>query len=223
MLDVLALAQTCAPNVHPATMAAVIRVESGFNPFAIGVVGGRLERQPVSKEEAVATALALEKAGYNFSLGAAQVNRHNLARFSLDYAKAFDACENIRAGGGILKECYDRARPAYKDEQQALQAAFSCYYSGNFSTGFRPDFPGQPSYVQKVLASAGAATDGAGADVPKVQPLRVIRTAPAKPAQKGSAAAGGARDTDAKPPAADTGVISVGEDGKSSQSVMVYQ
>ena len=65
MMDFVALAQHCAPTVHPLTMAAVVRVESGFNPLAIGVVGGRLVRQPVSKDEAVATAKALAGAGYN--------------------------------------------------------------------------------------------------------------------------------------------------------------
>jgi type IV secretion system protein VirB1 len=35
-----------------------------------------------------------------------------------------------------------------------LRAAFSCYYSGNFTRGFRADKAGQPSYVQKVVANA---------------------------------------------------------------------
>ncbi|EPT7341098.1 hypothetical protein ACVR8P_005750 [Pseudomonas aeruginosa] len=42
MLDFMVLAQQCAPTVAPQTMAAVVQVESSFNPYAIGVVGGRL-------------------------------------------------------------------------------------------------------------------------------------------------------------------------------------
>lgn len=137
-------------------MAAVARVESGFNPFAIGVVGGRLDRQPTSKDEAVRTAKMLEDAGYNFSVGVTQVNRYNLPKYQLDYDKAFDPCDNLRVGALILKDCFDRARLRVAGEQEALRAAFSCYYSGNFSTGFKPDTSGQPSYVQKVLASAGS-------------------------------------------------------------------
>lgn len=170
-MDFLALAVQCAPAVHPQTMAAVARVESGFHPFAIGVVGGRLERQPQNKAEAVATAQALAAAGYNFSVGLGQVNRYNLPRFGLTYETAFEPCENLGASSAILAECYERARPQFGDEQSALQAAFSCYYSGNFSTGFRPDFKGQPSYVQKVLNSAGAASPS---------PIRVIASAPGK-------------------------------------------
>ncbi|EGC99197.1 lytic transglycosylase catalytic, partial [Burkholderia sp. TJI49] len=40
------LARACAPNVDPETLAALVRTESGFNPYAIGVVGGHLTRQP---------------------------------------------------------------------------------------------------------------------------------------------------------------------------------
>jgi type IV secretion system protein VirB1 len=161
-------------------MAAVMRVESTFNPFAIGVVGGRLERQPTNKAEAVATAKALGAAGYNFSLGIGQVNRYNLPRYGLDYESAFEPCENLRVASLILKDCYDRAKAKRLSDQDALQAAFSCYYSGNFSTGFRPDLIGQPSYVQKVLDSAGA-RDPARQSVP----LRVIPTAKTTGVQKG--------------------------------------
>lgn len=212
-MDFIALAQTCAPAVHPTTMAAIMRVESGFNPFAIGVVNGRLARQPTNKAEAIATAKALEEAGYNFSLGAAQVNRYNLARYALTYETAFDPCESIRAGGGILKECYDRARKQFKDEQHALQASFSCYYSGNFSTGFRPDFIGQPSYVQKVLGGAERSAETAE---PRSLAIPVIRTSDSK------------RSVKAVPitPAADdegSGVISAKNTDSANASVMVFQ
>ena len=128
-------------------MVAILRVESGFNPFAIGVVDGRLQRQPRNMAEAVATAQALERDGWNFSVGAAQVNRYNLAKYKLDYKRAFDACASMRAGSSILKECYDRAKGRAPDDRMAWKMAFSCYYSGNFKTGFKADFKGQPSYV----------------------------------------------------------------------------
>lgn len=155
MLHFMALAQQCAPTVAPQTMAAVVHVESNFNPYAIGVVGGRLQRQPKSQAEAVATAKALEADGWNFSVGVAQVNRYNLPKYSLTYEEAFEPCANIRVGSKILEDCYTRALPRTEgDRQRALHSAFSCYYSGNFTRGFRPDKAGEPSYVQKVLAQA---------------------------------------------------------------------
>lgn len=135
-------------------MEHVVRVESSFNPFAIGVVGGRLVRQPKTLPEALATARMLEERGYNFSLGLAQVNRHNLARYGLtSYEAAFASCPNLRAGARILAKCHQRTGGDWGK-------AFSCYYSGNTVTGFRH------GYVQKVFASmrdAESGGQGAGA------------------------------------------------------------
>ena len=38
----LALTLACAPQVHADTTRALVSVESAFNPWAIGVVGGAL-------------------------------------------------------------------------------------------------------------------------------------------------------------------------------------
>lgn len=131
----------CTDLAVPAeVMQHVVRVESSFNPYAIGVVGGRLVRQPRNLSEALSTAHMLEKQGYNFSLGIAQVNRYNLASQGLDYERAFQVCPNLQAGSRILAECHGRANGDWGK-------ALSCYYSGNFSTGFRH------GYVQKVFAS----------------------------------------------------------------------
>lgn len=60
------LAAKCAPTVHPQTLKSLIGNESTYNPYAIGVVDGRLERQPQSLREAVATAERLEREGFRF-------------------------------------------------------------------------------------------------------------------------------------------------------------
>ncbi len=145
------------PHGRPANDGGRCSSRIELQPLAIGVVGGRLERQPKSKAEAVATAKALEADGWNFSVGVAQVNRYNLPKYSLTYEEAFEPCANMRVGSKILEDCYTRALPnAEGDRQRALQSAISCYYSGNFTRGFRPDKAGEPSYVQKVLAQANA-------------------------------------------------------------------
>lgn len=162
----------CAGLAVPAeVMHHVVRVESSYNPFAIGVVGGRLARQPRTLEEALSTSRMLERDGYNFSLGLAQVNRHNLRHYGLDsHEKAFDICPNLRAGAQILSECHTRAGGDWGK-------AFSCYYSGNFVTGY------QHGYVQKVLASWRA--------VAPARSIPVIRN--------GSASAASSRVSDAVP------------------------
>lgn len=145
------LAAQCTNAVHPNTLQAVARVESGFNPYAIGVVKGRLQRQPRTLAEAVTTAKSLHAQGKNFSMGLMQVNRYNLAAYGLNYETVFEPCKNINAGAKILKSCFDRAGGK---GQAALQKAFSCYYSGNFKFGFKSDFKGQPPYVTKIIMSA---------------------------------------------------------------------
>ena len=155
MVDFNTLAQQCAPGVHPTTLQAVVRTESGFNPYAIGVVGGHLARQPRTRAEAVSTAKALAAQGLNFSMGLGQVNKAHLPRFGLSYETVFDACANLQAGARILQECYQRAL-AQLGPDRALNAAVSCYYSGNFNRGFQVE-RGGTSYVQRVAANATAA------------------------------------------------------------------
>ena len=146
MIALAALVLTCAPLVAHDTALALIEVESGGNPFAIGVVGGALMRQPVNLAEAVATAAALDAAGWNYSVGLGQINKRNFQRFGLNPATAFEPCANLAAMQGILGECFLRASQR-TSKQAALRNAFSCYYSGNFMTGH------QHGYVGKVLAA----------------------------------------------------------------------
>lgn len=142
MIPIAAAMLACPNLAMPAQlMYHVAEVESHFNPFAIGVVGGRLLRQPAGLDEAVATAQMLQAKGYNFSLGIAQVNRANLKKYGLDtYANAFDVCDNLAAGSRILAQCYAGAGGNWGK-------AFSCYYAGDYTTGFRD------GYVQKVFAA----------------------------------------------------------------------
>ena len=143
----IALVLACAPNVHATTAKALVSVESGFNPHAIGVVGGALVRQPRRRAEAIATAQALQAQGWSFSVGLGQINSANFARLGLTPESAFEPCTNLAAMQSVLSECYARAIGGAR-EQRALRRALSCYYSGNFSTGLRD------GYVARVMAAA---------------------------------------------------------------------
>lgn len=190
------LIQRCAPQIHPDTLMRIVATESAGNPYAIGVVGGRLQRQPRHPLEAVATARALQQQGINFSAGLGQINRSNWRRLGLDETSVFEPCRNLAAAQAVLRDCFERApawrqvrqypftapaplswpspsstpaplasrsaspRPSSMHEpsmdfqgsaphraQQALRLALSCYYSGNFSTGF------DHGYVAKVVTA----------------------------------------------------------------------
>ncbi|SHJ40647.1 MAG: lytic transglycosylase [Paraburkholderia sp.] len=167
-LDFLTLTQQCAPQISPTTMAAVVQTESGFNPYAIGVVHGRLMRQPSSEAEAIATARSLSARGWRFSVGLAQVNRSNWSRYGLNEQTAFDPCRNLAAGAAILQGCFELARHAHSDEQEALRTSLSCYASGNFWTGFRS------GYVQRVVNDARQAVPTPPVVVPAIAPIPVV-------------------------------------------------
>lgn len=150
LAELALLAATCAPDIHPVTMAAVVKHESGFNQYAIGVNRGkRLASQPRSRDEAIRIVRDLMDKGIDFDAGLGQINVRNWQWLGLTPEKVFDPCTNLRASQAVLKDCYVRATSRFQAGQPALMAAFSCYNTGNFQRGF------DNGYVGKVLASAG--------------------------------------------------------------------
>lgn len=145
-----ALLIACAPNVEATTARALVQVESTANPYAIGVVGGSLVRQPANRAEAIATAKALRAEGWNFSAGLGQINVRNFEQLGLDAESVFDPCPNLQAMQAVLTECFDRAKARVATTNAALRDAFSCYYSGSFATGHRD------GYVLKVVRASRA-------------------------------------------------------------------
>lgn len=156
----VSLAQECAPDVHHALLGRVATVESSGNPFAIGVVGGHLARQPKNLPEALATVKALDAGGWNYSMGLVQVNVHNLARYGQTTESIFEPCTNLKIGAAILKACYARAKPHFAQADDAVRAALSCYYSGDLRRG--------TGYAQKVAAAVPAS------GVQGAQPIEVV-------------------------------------------------
>jgi type IV secretion system protein VirB1 len=152
----LALALACAPNVDARTVEALVTVESSHNPHAIGVVGGSLVRRPRQRGEAVATAKSLRASGWDFSVGLAQINVRNFERLGLSIETAFDPCTSLAAMQAVLTECFERASQrngeVLPEPQRTVRAALSCYYSGNFVTGFRQ------GYVRRVVTAAARAS-----------------------------------------------------------------
>lgn len=149
--DLSVLVQQCAPNVGQTTMMAIIRTESGGNPWAIGDNTSKLIRQPSTKEEAVAVAKALIGLGHNIDMGLGQINSKNLKALGLTPEKIFEPCINLTAAASILSDAYQRSTKQHGAGQQALLAALSAYNTGNLTAGFGN------GYVQRVVNNAGQA------------------------------------------------------------------
>ncbi|KAA0073139.1 traL protein (plasmid) [Paraburkholderia sp. T12-10] len=145
--QVLALARTCAPDVHPLTVAYLVSAESHNNQFAINVNGGHsLDRQPTTEQEARDALAKLDARGWNYDVGLAQINSANFRSLGLTGTQLLDPCTNLRAGAQILSDCYDRAVQQVGQGQGALQRALSCYNTGNQQKGFAN------GYVKRVVA-----------------------------------------------------------------------
>ena len=157
------LARRCVPDVSSHTLAAIVKTESGFNPYAIGVnKGNKLTRQPRSYQEAVSTAKSLLAQGANIDIGIAQINSANLRVVNMSVEQLFDPCQNLKASALILGRNYQSAKRVHGDGQKALQAALSAYNTGSFVRGFNN------GYVRKVLASAGTNTEQVTLKVPRL-------------------------------------------------------
>jgi type IV secretion system protein VirB1 len=168
MADYIAFDNECLRHAQTPIAQAITSVESAFNPYAIGVIGGALVRQPRNKAEAVATVIALKSAGWNYDLGCRQINKANLSKYALDLDTVFDPSKNAAVGSAIYDDCRKRAIGHFGDGDAATRAALSCYNSGNFSTGQR-SIGGKPSYADKVLAALPAsATPRPGLAIPVV-------------------------------------------------------
>lgn len=148
-MDFINLVHECAPWVAPQTMAAIVKTESQFRPYAIGVnAKGKLVRQPKSKAEAISTANWLIANGYNIDLGLGQLNSNNLRKYNLTVEEAFEPCKNLTVAATILKENFQSASYSGTPQMTALYAALSAYNTGSFKKGF------QNGYVRKVVNNA---------------------------------------------------------------------
>jgi len=161
----MALAQECAPLVHPLTVGYLVAGESSNNPYAINVNygGPQLVRQPRNLDEAQATVDWLERHGANFDVGLGQVNSANFRRLGLTGGALLDPCTNLRASQAVLADCYAMAAKAVGQGQKALLRAVSCYNTGSQRRGFENGYVRRfvslaEAYPVPALSGAGVAT-----------------------------------------------------------------
>lgn len=154
-----AMLSRCAPQVHPTTLKALIKVESNGHAFAISDDGAAHlaweQRKtmlrsfyPRSKDEAILLAESLLKQGHLVGIGPMQISTRNLTRLGSSLAAALEPCENLRLGAALMVENYLAALHKYKNPQQALLAAISRNNTGSFERGIGN------GYVARVIRAA---------------------------------------------------------------------
>ncbi|HGM7400861.1 TPA: lytic transglycosylase domain-containing protein [Serratia marcescens] len=149
----IALAMQCAASVHPDTAMDVVRVESGFNPYAIAEIIPKSQRMkdgksvishmPSNKFDALSIVKAIEEKKRRYSVGLMQITSTNFKQFNVDAEKLFDPCTNLSVFEKIITDCYTRGK--------TLKNALSCYYTGNFDAGKKKESEfNQTSYVERI-------------------------------------------------------------------------
>jgi type IV secretion system protein VirB1 len=140
----------CAPAVHSVTANALISHESAGNPWAVGVNGARVSRQPSTREQAISLAHVMVAKGFSVDVGLAQINSRTLEKLGLSIEQAFEPCVNLQAMQTVLTRDYNISAQRLGEGQPALQAALSIYNTGNMGAGLRN------GYVRKVYLEAQA-------------------------------------------------------------------
>lgn len=141
---------TCSdPYAHRSIMSAIVKVESGGNPWAMNInskSGQRLLYQAKTLEQAQAWVRWFVANNYNIDIGIAQINIKNIQKAKMDPVDFLDPCINLRMAGQILKGNYDTASKSSYSTDDAIKKAISAYNTGNFRYGFTN------GYVGKVMA-----------------------------------------------------------------------
>jgi type IV secretion system protein VirB1 len=145
-LALAALMAHCAPTVAPSTMTAIVQVESGGNPLAIGDNTARRSYYPHNRAAAERLARRLLNAGHLLDLGIAQIDSMNFPGFGVTVHTILDPCINLSVGARILSGDYIFAARRYGDGQVALRHAIGMYNTGRLNGG--------ASYIARVLAAA---------------------------------------------------------------------
>jgi len=154
----------CTIDVHPQTVAAVIRVESNGDPLAIAPVVLRKDRARLPRirsiprsntiGEAVAKAESLINRGYSVSLGLMQINDMHYERFGVSVADLFNPCMNIKIGTTILSENYIQAGNVYENPRLRMVGMLSAYNTGRYKGSTQG-----ARYASRVIEKAGAIKD----------------------------------------------------------------
>jgi len=143
---VMTLSQHCAPGIAIEALVPQLKVESHFDPLAIGINHGPVVHAR-TLPEAVGIATRYIQAGYSVDLGIAQINSRNLRRLGLSVEQAFDPCRSLQAASVVLTENWTNVS-ATRTGADAISTTWSVYNSGSTSRGFRN------GYVDKVWTAA---------------------------------------------------------------------
>ncbi|RZS76860.1 type IV secretion system protein VirB1 [Phyllobacterium myrsinacearum] len=154
-----ALAGKCAPSVSSATLAAIAKVESGFDPLAIHDNSTRKAVAASDELDAVDVIGRLLKEGHSVDVGLMQINSANFASLGLTAQAALDPCVSMRAASTVLESRYAGGETP-EAKQQALRQTISAYNTGDLARGFENGYVHKVEVASKQVIPALSQPDG---------------------------------------------------------------
>lgn len=141
------MAQRCAPDVAPITLASIARVESGNNPHALNNNTTGASLASGDAPTSLATASSWLAQGHSIDVGLMQINSSNFGWLNISIADAFDPCISLAAAARVLAGGFAGGHTE-EQRQTALLVALSRYNTGSPDRGF------SNGYVDKVVSAA---------------------------------------------------------------------
>ncbi|HEV2136997.1 MAG TPA: transglycosylase SLT domain-containing protein [Terracidiphilus sp.] len=147
--NLVQLRDRCAPTAPLSTLAALIKAESGGNPYAIQIDFPnallrrwrlppgtlRLQRQPNNAQVAGEWIAYLNARHISVDVGLMQVSTDEAVRRHIPPVELLDPCANVRTGWAILEDDYKIEVNHFGPGQIALQHALSRYNTGDTNRG----------------------------------------------------------------------------------------
>ncbi len=153
------VAEHCVRKVHPDTIEAIAKQESGLFPYSLSInypkteakhmgfanAEYQLSRQPRTRREAIAWTRWFLQHGHSVSIGLMQVSSEQARQLGItDLSELFDPCVNLAAGAVVLQDSYRGQQPTV----QGMEHAFALYNAGSIPIGT------DNGYAAGVLAKA---------------------------------------------------------------------
>ncbi|MCA0048335.1 type IV secretion system lytic transglycosylase VirB1 [Mesorhizobium sp. B283B1A] len=141
------LSRKCAPWVAPSTLAAIAKIESGFETLVAhdNTTGEQLRW--IDHLQATRGIKDRLEAQHSVDVGLMQINSNNFPTLNLTPEKAFEPCASLSAAAHLLESRYAGGATA-PAQQMALRRAISAYNTGDVTRGFAN------GYVRKVELAA---------------------------------------------------------------------
>lgn len=152
MIDVLTLAQKCAPEIPSGLIVAIARQESSNNPYAIGHPSIQEQTQSAEQGTSIANELAAQHQRYD--AGLMQISSENFSWLGLDTRTVMDPCTNIMAAQKVILA----GLQAEGKDAVAVFNALSRYNTGNARSGYRNGY--LSSLTRTILKQASTTNHG---------------------------------------------------------------